>query len=272
MLAVVSLATVAGCAEGPRQPPVPVACTKDALPTIYRGILTVGTDQPAYPPWYLGDDPANGDGFESAFTYAVAESLGYTRDEVRWVRVPFNAAMAPGSKSFDIDVSQFSITDQRRELVDFSSPYFDVEQAVVTVASSPAARVHTLEGLKSLRLGAQVGTTSSTAARAVGGARPVAVYNTNVDAKIALSNGEIDALVLDLPTATTVRDELDDGVIIGRLPRLGDTAEQFGVVLDKDSRLTGCVSAVVEELRRQGTLTVLEERWLGGDRVPPRLG
>ena len=180
------------------------------------GIFTFGTDQPVYPPWYIGDNPANGEGFESAIAYAVAAKMGYVRDDVRWVRVPFNAALAPGPKTFDANLSEFSITEQRKAAVDFSSPYFDVTQAVVTVKSSPAAAVRTLDGLKSLRLGVQVGTTSYTAATSVDGSVPVAVYNTNGDAKMALSNGEIDALVADLPTAFAVAGELRDGLMVGQ--------------------------------------------------------
>ena len=121
-------------------------CNKDALETLYPGIFTFGTDQPVYPPWYIGDNPANGEGFESALAYAVADKLDYARDDVRWVRVPFNAALAPGPKTFDANLSEFSITEQRKAAVDFSSPYFDVTQAVVTVKSSPAAGVHDARG------------------------------------------------------------------------------------------------------------------------------
>ena len=147
-------------------------CTKDSLSTLYPGIFTVGTDQPAYPPWYMGDDPTNGEGFESALAYAVAGGLGYTREEVRWVRVPFNGALEAGPKTFDANLSQFSITDQRKASVDFSSPYFDVTQVVVTTDTSPAARVRSIGDLKKAQLGVQVGTTSHTAAIAIDGRHP----------------------------------------------------------------------------------------------------
>jgi hypothetical protein len=124
---------------GQNDTPLAERCTRDSLKTLYAGVLTVGTDQPVYPPWYMGDNPANGEGFEAAVAYAVAGQLGYPRDAVRWVRVPFNAVLNPGPKSFDINLSEFSITEQRQAAVDFSSPYFDVTQAVVTVKTSPAA-------------------------------------------------------------------------------------------------------------------------------------
>jgi polar amino acid transport system substrate-binding protein len=232
------------------------------LETEYAGIFTFGTDQPVYPPWYMGDNPANGEGFESAVAYAVAEKMDYTRDEVRWIRVPFNAALAPGPKAFDANLSEFSITDQRKAAVDFSTPYFDVTQAIVTVKSSPAARVKTLAGLKPLRLGVQVGTTSYSAATSVEGNVPVEVYNTNGDAKMALSKGEIDAVVADLPTAFAVANELRDGVMVGQLPSVSGDVEQLGMVLDKDSPLTRCVSWAVDTLRDDGTLGRLQQEWL----------
>jgi polar amino acid transport system substrate-binding protein len=240
----------------------PGNCDSASLATLKSGVLTFGTDQPAYPPWFVGDVPANGKGFESAVAYAVAGKLGYEPSEVAWVRVPFNAAIAPGPKAFDANLNEFSITDERRKAVDFSSPYYDVTQAVVTLKSSPAAEVTTLDGLRGLKLGAQVGTTSYNAAKSLGSSEPVSVYNNNDDAKAALTSGQIDALVLDLPTAFQVQAELPDGRIIGQLPGVGDKPEQFGIVLDKGSPLTSCVSGAVEALRADGTLASLQQRWL----------
>jgi polar amino acid transport system substrate-binding protein len=263
LVVAISAAVIACGSTADTTPPTLDAkrCAKSTLATLYPGIMTVGTDQPVYPPWYLGDDPANGEGFESSLAYAVAERLGYTPDEVRWVRVPFNAALEPGAKTFDANLSEFSITDQRRAAVDFSSPYFDVTQAIVTVKPSRAAAVRTMAGLRSLRLGAQVGTTSHTAAMSLDGVA-VEVYTTNGDAKLALNNGEVDALVADLPTAFAVSNELRDGVIVGQLPPSAEDVEQFGIVLDKNSPLTRCMSWAVDSLRGDGTLSQLERRWL----------
>ncbi|MGX9788154.1 ABC transporter substrate-binding protein [Mycobacterium sp. MMS18-G62] len=273
VVAATTLATVAACApiSDKTATATSAVCKKDALGTLYSGIFTFGTDQPAYPPWYMGDNPGSGEGFESAVAYAVADKMNYTRDDVRWVRVPFNAALAPGPKSFDANLSEFSITDQRRAAVDFSSPYLDVTQAVVTVKSSPAAGVKTLQELRALRLGVQVGTTSYTAATAVDGSKPVEVYNTNGDAKMALTNGEIDALVADLPTAFSVANELRNGLMVGQLPDASGDVEQFGIVLDKNSPLTRCVSWAVDTLRQDGTLAHLQQEWLAGAGKAPVL-
>lgn len=264
MLAVVAgLITTTACAPANDTSSAPAEkCAKDALATMNRGSITFGTDQPAYPPWFVDDDPANGKGFESAVAYAVAGKLGYAKEDVKWVRVPFNAAIAPGPKTFDANLNEFSITDERKQAVDFSSPYFNVTQAVVSIKSSPAAQVKTVAGLKGLKLGAQVGSTSYTAAQAVDPG--VAVFNNNDDAKAALTNGQIDALVLDLPTAFAVQAELTDGVIVGQLPAGNEKAEQFGIVLDKGSPLTACVSKAVDDLGNDGELFKLQKVWLTG--------
>lgn len=268
-----ALATVTACAPTaePYSAPRPQDCQKDRLATLYKGVFTFGTDQPVYPPWYMGDNPASGEGFESALAYAIADRLGYAQSDVRWVRVPFSEAIASGPKTFDANLNQFSITEQRRAAVDFTTPYFDVNQAVVTVRNSPAARVKSLDDLKTLRLGAQVGSTSHTAALAVGGRKAVEVYNTTGDAKLALSTGEIDALVADLPTAFTVAGELRNGMMVGQLPAANDAAEQFGVVLAKRSGLTACVSSAVDALRDDGTLTQLRTEWLAEAGKAPQL-
>ena len=272
VLAVVGLVTATACApaDNTSSGPAPAEqCSKDSLTTLTKGTITFGTDQPAYPPWFIDDDPANGKGFESAVAYAVGDKLGYAKQDVKWVRVPFNAAIAPGPKTFDANLNEFSITEERKQAVDFSSPYFDVTQAVVTVKSSPAAQVKTLDGLKGIKLGAQVGTTSYTAAKALNPA--VAVFNNNDDAKAALTNGQIEALVLDLPTAFEVQSELTDGVIVGQLPAGTEKAEQFGIVLDKGSPLTACVSKAVDELGNAGELAKLQKEWLTGAGSAPVL-
>jgi polar amino acid transport system substrate-binding protein len=246
-------------------------CTKDSLKTLTPGTLTFGTDQPAYQPWFVNDDPANGQGFESAVAYAVADKLGYAKTDVKWVRVPFNAAIAPGPKTFDANLSEFSITDERKQAVDFSAPYFNVTQAFITVPTSPAASVTTLAGLRGLRLGAQVGTTSYDAAKGVGTSAPVSVYNSNEDAKAALVSGQIDALVLDLPTSFAMQQEIPGAKVIGQLPADPTHEEQFGIVLDKGSPLTACVSKAVDELGNDGALFRLQKEWLAGPGTAPFL-
>jgi polar amino acid transport system substrate-binding protein len=248
-------------------------CSPATMPTHKAGTLTVGTDNPVYEPWFVGNKPENGQGFESAVAYAVAAKLGYAKSAVSWTRVTFNNAIQPGPKAYDVDIDEFSITDQRRKAVDFSSPYYDVTQAVVALKSSKIAGATSLAALRDAKLGAQVGTTSYQAITEVikPSAQP-SVYNSNDDAVKALQNKQIDGLVLDLPTAFYVTSaEIDGSVIVGQLPQPSGQPEQFGLVLDKGSPLTGCVSQAVDALRADGTLTRLDEQWLAQVAKAPAL-
>ena len=278
--AAVLLTALAGCAPADEQSPSAgasasasgTACAPGALDTETAGKLTIGTDNPAYEPWFSDNKPANGKGFESAVAYQVAERLGYPPANVVWTNVTFNNAIAPGPKAFDFDINQFSITPERRKAVDFSSPYYLVRQTVITTKGSKIAGAKTLAELRSAKLGAQVGTTSYQAINEL--IKPAAraqVYNNNDDAKAALENGQVDGIVVDLPTAFYMTAaELDNGVIVGQLPQVG-VPEQFGLVLDLGSPLTTCVSQAVDQLRQDGTLAVLEKQWLAGSGGAPEL-
>ncbi|MEH6376310.1 ABC transporter substrate-binding protein [Streptomyces sp. KLMMK] len=244
--------------------PSAAACTKEKLATQIPGKLTVGTDKPAYAPWFQDDDPSNGKGFESAVAYALAERLGYGRADVVWQTVPFNTAVAPGAKKFDLDINQISVSDERRRAVDFSSGYYDVRQAVIALKDSPAAKARSAADLKHVKLGAQVGTTSLDVVNdVVGPDKQPAVFQKNDYAKTALKNGQVEAIVVDLPTAFYITSaEVPDARIVGQFGSAGDKPEQFGFVLDKGSRLTQCVSGAVDSLRKDGTLAGLEKKWL----------
>lgn len=233
------------------------------LQTITAGKLTIGTGLPAYYPWVLDDTPESGEGFESAIAYAVAEELGFAPEDVVWVRTTFEEAIQPGPKNFDFNLQQYSITEERKASVDFSSPYYNTAQTVITIAGSAAEGVTDLAGLKGLIIGAQTGTTSLKAIEDI--IQPSAgaqVFNSNDDAKAALANGQVDAIVVDLPTAfylTAV--ELEGGIILGQLEG-AEAGDSFGLVLDKDSPLTAAVTAAVDALRDSGRLAEIEKEWL----------
>jgi polar amino acid transport system substrate-binding protein len=228
------------------------------------GRFTVGTGEPAYFPWVIDDAPESGEGFEAAVAYAVAAELGFAAEDVVWVRTTFDEAIAPGPKNFDVNLQQFSITDERKEAVDFSSPYYETTQVVITTEASAAAGATSLADLKPLLVGAQTGTTSFTAAEEIiAPDAGVQVFNSNEDAKLALESGQIDALVVDLPTAFYIAGvELDAGRILGQLPGSAGGADAFGLVLPKDSPLTAKVTAAVDALRDDGTLAEIEQEWL----------
>ncbi|MFF6775427.1 ABC transporter substrate-binding protein [Streptomyces sp. NPDC012637] len=242
----------------------PASCAADALATKAKGKLTVGTDTPAYAPWFQDDDPANGKGYESAVAYAVAKRLGFAEGDVVWQKVAFNNAFAPGAKTFDFDVNQVSISEDRRKAVDLSSGYYDVRQAVIALKSSKAAKATSLADLKGAKLGAQVGTTSlDVINQQIRPDRQPAVFQKNDLAKAALKNGQVDAIVVDLPTAFYITGaEVPEAKVVGQFETTGGAKEQFGLVLDKGSPLTSCVSQAVDALRSDGTLAAIEKQWL----------
>jgi polar amino acid transport system substrate-binding protein len=248
------------------------ACAPENLKTHSAGVLTVATDSPAYEPWFVDNKPANGKGYESAVAFAVAKQLGYPAAKVKWVVAPFNSVIAPTPKNFDFDVNQVSITPERAKAVDFSSGYYDVAQAVVALKSNKYAKSTSIAGLKGAKLGAQKGTTSLNAiTNVIKPGRTPAEYPKNELAVQALKNGQIDGLVVDLPTGLFITAaELDDAKIVGQLPVTGKP-EQFGLVLDKGSALTSCVSKAVDALRADGTLDALQKQWLTTSAGAPEL-
>jgi polar amino acid transport system substrate-binding protein len=246
-------------------------CTKDQLQLVKDGQLTVGTDKPAYPPYFEDDDPSNGKGFESAVAYAVAGELGFTKDEVTWTVVPFNSSYAPGPKKFDLDVNQISITPQRAKRVDFSAPYYTAPQAVVAMGDSDAAGAASLADLEDVQLGVQIGTTSLDAATEVisPGKQPK-VFNDSNDVVTALKQGQVDAVVVDLPTAFYLTAaQVEGSKIVGQFDAPG--GDSWGAVLAKDSELTPCVNEAIKRLRDSGELDKIEQRWMGQAAGAPEL-
>ena len=244
--------------------PEPDACSVNSLPLYRDGQLTVATDSPAYSPWFVDNDPTNGKGYESAVAYAVADELGFARGDVTWVTVPFNASYQPGPKDFDFDINQISITPQRAERVTFSRGYYSAAQAVVTQADSPFASATSLADLADARFGVQVGTTSLEAVTGViAPAEAPMVYDDSNLATKALENGQVDAIVVDLPTAYYITAAvLDDAVIAGQFQPTEGKTEEFGLLLEKDNELVTCLNTALDALDEDGTLEKLEKRWL----------
>ena len=247
------------------------ACAKDQLALKMPGKLTVGTDKPAYPPYFEDDKPENGKGFESAVAYAIAKRLGFTQDEVKWMIVPFNSSYAPGPKQFDFDVNQISITPARQKRVDFSSPYYTAPQAVVALKKSAAAKATSLAELADAKLGVQVGTTSLDAvAVSIKPTNQPQVFNDSNDTVRALKDGRVDAIVVDLPTAFYLTAaEIPSATITGQFEAPGGDA--WGALLEKDSKLTPCIDKALAEMKSSGELQQITDRWMGGQAGAPTL-
>ena len=239
-------------------------CAVDQLPLRTPGTLTVGTDSPAYEPWFVDNDPSNGQGYESAVAYAVAGQLGFTADQVTWVKVPFNTSYKPGAKEFDFDINQISITPARAEVVDFSDGYYAAAQAVIALKGSPVSEVTSIADLADYNLGAQTGTTSLSAIRdIIQPANDPAVFEDTNAAKQALLNGQIDAILADLPTAFYISAvEIPKSTIVGQFQPTSGEQEEFGMLFEKGSGLVTCVNEALAELTAAGTLDDLQQEWL----------
>jgi polar amino acid transport system substrate-binding protein len=247
------------------------SATGASCPTVSVGKLTIGTDNPAYPPWFGGNaghkwkvsDPYSGKGFESAVAYAIAKELGFARGQVQWIYTPFSKSYAPGKKKFDFDINEISYTPQRAKVVDFSNSYYDVNQALVVRAGTPIASVHTIAGLRKYKLGAQLGTTSYDYIVNLIKPASKAVYTTNDKAVFALKSKLIDGLVVDLPTAFYVTAvQVEHSKILGQFANRGKNPEHFGVALQKGSPLTACVNKALAHMKSTGTLAGIQRTWL----------
>jgi len=246
------------------------SCAIADLNLVTADTLTVATGEPAFPPWVSGpdganfDDPASGTGFEAALVYALAAEMGFTDDQVTWVRTGFDEAIAPGPKTFDFNLQQYSITEAREEVVDFSDPYYTTAQALVAFPDSAVAGATSLADLKGVNLGAQIGTTSLDFIEdVIDPDNQAAVYDTNVDAKSALDAGQIDGIVVDLPTAYYVTAvEIEGSVIVAEFEAASAAPDEYGLLFADGNSLVGCVNEALDTLRDGGALAALEDEWL----------
>ncbi len=246
-------------------------CTPGNLNTYQDGVLTVATDSPAYSPYFEDDDPTNGKGFESAVAYAIADQLGFDRSSVQWSTVPFNASYAPGPKKFDFDVNQISITPARAKVVDFSLPYYTASQGVLVAKGSDLEGITSLDELGDATIGVQIGTTSLEAVtEEIAPSTDPKVFDTSNDVVAALKSGQVDAIVVDLPTAIFLRDAIVSGSkVVGQFDAPG--GDEFGALLEKDSELTECVDFALESLKEDGTLDELTRQWMSDAASAPEL-
>jgi polar amino acid transport system substrate-binding protein len=261
---------ISACSSSDSTESASASCEKADLATIESGMLTIATGEPAYYPWVIDDAPESGEGFEAAVAYAVATQLGFSKDEVKWVRTTFDGAVTPGEKNFDFNLQQFSITEERKAAVDFSSPYYTAPQAIVSFKGSKIDGKSSIADLKDAKLGAAVGTTSLAAIESQLGLKP-SVFNDNAAGVSALKNKQIDGLVVDLPTAFYLSGvEIENGIIVGQLPSTG-SGDQFGLLLTKGSALTSCVSGAVDAITADGTLAGITDTWLATNTGSPVL-
>jgi len=225
-----------------------------------KGQLTVATDKPVYPPWFVDNKPTNGQGYESAVAYAAAAQLGFSKSQVTWAYEPFDSSYAPGTKKFDFDINEISYSAARAQVVTFSDSYYDVQQALVALKGSPIASKHGQADLKGYVYGDQVGTTSLTFINSqIQPARTPKVFETLNDVKQALQTKQIAALVTDTPTAEFITTEIPHSVVVAQFP---STGEHYGLLFAKGNPLVTCVNKALATLKSNGTLAKLTARYL----------
>ena len=272
-LAATSLLTLAACGgDDTGSSSTEGASTESDCSTITEGTLTIGTGSPAFSPWVENDAPESGEGFEAAVGMAIAAELGYEGENVVWVRTTFDEAIAPGEKNFDFNMQQYSITPEREETISFSDPYYSSNQAIVALADSPAEGATTVADLADVKFGAQAGTTSLTFINEI--IKPTNeafVYDDNAGAKAALEAGQIDAIVVDLPTALYISAvEIEGTSVVGQFPgSAGGLTDDFGAVFTKDSPLVACVNTALAALKESGELAKIEQTWLSDNAGVP---
>jgi len=272
-LAATSLLTLAACGgDDTASSTTEGASTESDCSTITEGTLTIGTGSPAFSPWVENDAPESGEGFEAAVGMAIAAELGYEGESVVWVRTTFDEAIAPGEKNFDFNMQQYSITPEREETISFSDPYYSSNQAIVALADSPAEGATTVADLADVKFGAQAGTTSLTFINEI--IKPTNeafVYDDNAGAKAALEAGQIDAIVVDLPTGLYISAvEIEGTSVIGQFPgSAGGLTDDFGAVFTKDSPLVACVNTALAALKESGELAKIEQTWLSDNAGVP---
>ncbi len=238
------------------------ACTPSTLHLYQPGQLTVATDSPAYSPWFVNNNPSNGKGYESAVAYAIAQELGFTTSQVKWVVEPFDSSYAPGPKKFDFDINEISATSQREQAVTFSDSYYDTTQALVALKSNAIVAHHSPADLPKYLYGDQIGTTSlAYIQQYLKPTKTPAVFDTLNDVKAALDAHRIDAFVTDTPTAQYISSsEIPGSTVLGQFP---STGEHYGLLFEKGNPLVGCVDQAIAKLKANGTLARLQQQWLG---------
>ena len=241
-------------------------------PRLYEpGKLTVATGEPVYPPWMLDDDPAGGKGFENAMVYALAKELGFDAEDVVWVRQTFDQGIAPGAKPYDFNIQQFSVTEARREFVDFSIVYYKPEKAVVALPDSGISSARSFADLRKVQWGATIGTTDLDYIEKLIGAKDVKVFNDQVGTFQALLGKQIDATVISLPTAlfaTAV--QIPDATIAAILPHDPNDLGH-GLVFEKGNPLVDWINEGLEAIIADGVIEDLTAEYLVGDESIPTI-
>ncbi len=242
------------------------AATDDVTQLTFEpGKLTVATGNPAWEPWVMNDDPESGEGFEAALVYALAEQMGFAKEDVVWVRTDFGEAFAPGEHDWDLNIQQVSISEERQAAVDFSPAYFTPTQAVIVSKGGKYENATSCADLADAVIAVMTGTTADAFVMESitnGSDDNIRYYNDNVGAATDLKNQQIDALVTDTPQCVYMVEsgQTGDSLVVGQIPGSSDAG--LGMTLAKDSPLTPFVTDAMNAILDDGTVQGLIDQWL----------
>ena len=229
------------------------------LETVKPGVLSVRPSLPA-PGYWNGDTPDTiKDGFEYCLAANIAHRAGL--DKIDVVIRSFPQVISGQAKGFDIALSQTTITEARKKVVDFTEPYFHADQGILV---KKGANV-TNDNIASLNLGARQGTT--TLQYLLDHIKPEQqpkVYVDNAPMYAALAAGQVDAILYDTPNVLA-RAKASNGKleVVGRY----DTQEYWGGLVNKGSPNMDAFNKVLRELKEDGTIQRLTDKYL-----TPQLG
>ena len=224
------------------------------LQTVGDGELLVKADLPS-PGWYNGDTVAAIDsGFDFCLLANIAHRAGI--DEVTLQHTSFDGLVAGKAGDFDLSLNQITITDERREVMDFSDPYFQSTAGILAKGGSELSA----ENLADQQLGVKQGTVGQLLVNdVIQPAQDPSVFPGDPEMQAAVASGRIDAAIQDLSIVLGAAANSGGALeVVGQI----ETDEAYGVMLPKDSPNTAVVNEILAELETDGTLDKLSAEYL----------
>ena len=226
-----------------------------------KGKMTVATNDPALPPWFVNNNPGNEKGYESAVAYHVASSLGFKSTVVAWHNEPYELAVTSGAKPFDFDINEITYNSKLNSKVTFSQSYFTVNQSIVALKSSKIVTRHSPTALRGYLYGEPAGSPGLTfVTKHIVPKRAPTVYKAMADAIAALVAKKVDAIIVDTPSGQYIASQLvTNGVQVAQFHATG---EHYSLLLHKGNPLVACINTALTTLSKGGVLRSLSKKYL----------
>ncbi len=237
----------------------PVEAAADSV--LNKDTLIVGTNA-AFPPFEYAGADGTPDGFDIALIKAVGEKIG---KNIEVKDMEFDSLVASIGNKIDVAIAGMTVTDERKNMVDFSDPYYEAVQNVIVVKGS---EISTADDLKGKNIGVQLGTTGDFIASDVEGAQ-VSQYNKGVDAVNDLLNGRVDCVILDTNPAKEFVSQHADELTALEGEGFGFETENYAIAMPKgDTALVEAVNGALKELKEDGTFDALVAEYINNGEVP----